>query len=57
MTYIYKVPEVQLEKLYEIKERTKVAISNHIRSAIDIYLKRYEPGGDLYQILDRRNKE
>jgi hypothetical protein len=57
MTYVYKVPEVQLEKLHEIKEKTNVPISNHIMSASDIYLKRYEPGGDLYKILDRRNKE
>lgn len=57
MTYVYKVPEIQLEKLYELSERTGAPIARHIRNAIDVYLKRNEPGGDLYQVFDRRDKK
>lgn len=57
MTYVYKVPEAQLAELNLIKNVTNEPISKHIRSAIDIYIKRYKPGGDLYEIHIRRDKE
>ena len=58
MTYVFKVPEYQMDKLYEIKDATGTSISKHIKTALDEYLKRFEPGGDLYhKIRDSGCKE
>ena len=57
MTYVYKVPEIQLGKLYEVREKTGIPIARHIRKAIDDYLEINWPGGDLHKILNGRREE